>query len=107
MKIDLDLDFDVLRIYFRLEQYILGCVLDDPDDYGDAFCLELDFTITNRTWECDQRRAFGYIFHNEYQTITISIWDKEYVFRIPPYLFVSKTQEYVDHFNWVKEAYVS
>lgn len=106
MKIDLDFDLDYLRIYFRLEHYIMGCLLDDPDDYGDAFCLEFDFSITNNSYWSSKLKTLGFYFHNEYQIMTISILKEQYEFDIPYYLFVSKTKEYVDHFNWIKEAYV-
>lgn len=108
MNIDLDLDFDYLRLYFKLTDYqdYFYCSKGKFFSFISYMC-EMEFTINNNGGLIDDYCAVGFEFDNRIEEISIRCWDKKYDFNLPLYLFVSKTKEYVDHFNWIKEAYVS
>lgn len=108
MKIDLDFDFDYLRLYFKLDDY--------QDDFYCSknkfhsvlgFMCEMELIISNNDGFINDRYQFGFCFDNQLERMYFFWGTKTYDFALPLYLFVSKTKEYVDHFNWIKEAYVS
>jgi hypothetical protein len=108
MNIDLDFDFDYLRVYFKLSDYqdYFYCSKCEYTSFI-GYTFEMEFTLNNNGGLINDYCAVGFEFDTRIEEMSIRCWNKNYDFDIPLYLFVSKTKEYVDHFNWIKEAYVS
>jgi hypothetical protein len=103
-------DFDLGYLHFRLELRDLwsGFYIKNkkPSTYT-SLILNFYLAITNNDFHVSNYKEFSFCFDNDCGVLTISTWDNFYDFDIPACLFRTKTEKYVDHFNWVKEAYVS